>query len=87
MTRRWLGWVILGGTMILIFVVGSQLKSELSPLEDRSWFRLISTSPEGSSYEFMDNYMDKVAGLVADSVPERRITLTITAPSSPDQVL
>ena len=80
MKRRWMGWVILGGTLIVIAGVGSLLKSELSPLEDRSWFRLIATAPEGSSYEYMDNYMDQVAALVVDSVPEKRIVLTVTAP-------
>src|SRR5205814_1453715 len=58
MKRRWLGWLILGISVSLIFVIGSLLQSELSPLEDRSWFRIISTAPEGTSYESMDNYMD-----------------------------
>ncbi len=81
MKRRWLGWGILAGTIILFAGVGSLLQSELSPLEDRSWFRIISTSPEGSSYEFMDNYMDKISTMIGDSVPEKKICLTITAPN------
>ncbi len=81
MKRRWLGWGILGASVILIFWIGSLLQSELSPLEDRSWFRIISTAPEGTSYESMDHYMDKLSKMVNDSVPEKRIILTVTAPS------
>jgi multidrug efflux pump len=81
MKRRWLAWVILGSCMVLITVIGSFLQSELSPLEDRSWFRIISTAPEGTSFETMDRNMDKLGQLINDSVPERRIILTITAPN------
>lgn len=81
MKRRWMAWGILGGTIILIVGIGSLLQSELSPLEDRSWFRIIATSPEGSSYEFMDNYMNSIASMIGDSVPEKKIVLTVTAPN------
>ncbi len=79
--RRHLGWLILVVCMGAIFGIGSLLQSELAPLEDRSWFRINSTAPEGASYEYMENYMDKVANLVHDSVPEARIILTVTAPN------
>jgi multidrug efflux pump len=81
MKRRWLGWGILVASVFLIFGIGSLLQSELSPLEDRSWFRIIATMPEGTSYESMDKYMDKLAAMINDSVPERRIILTVTAPN------
>jgi len=78
--RRRMAWGILVATIPLILGIGSLLPSELSPLEDRSWFRIISTAPEGSSYEYMENYMDKLAAKINDSVPEKRIILTVTAP-------
>ncbi len=81
MKRRWLGWGILAASVVLIFGIGSLLQSELSPLEDRSWFRIISTTPEGTSYESMDRYIDKMAAMIKDSVPENRIVLTVTAPN------
>lgn len=80
MKRRWMAWVIIVTTVVLMFGVGTLLQSELSPLEDRSWFRIISTAPEGSSFEYMDDYMDKLATVINDSVPEKRIILTVTAP-------
>ena len=81
MKRRWLGWGILVASVVLIIGVGSLLQSELSPLEDRSWFRIIATAPEGTSFEAMDAYMDKLGGMIHDSVPEARVILTITAPN------
>ncbi|MEO8088020.1 MAG: efflux RND transporter permease subunit [Bacteroidota bacterium] len=81
MKQRWLGWGILALSIFLIFGIGSLLKSELSPLEDRSWFRIITTTPEGTSYEAMDSYIDKMAAMIKDSVPESRIVLTVTAPN------
>lgn len=64
----------------LIFVFGSLLPSELAPLEDRSWFRLLVTAPEGTSYEYTDRHMGAISAYVMDSVPEKRIALTVTAP-------
>jgi multidrug efflux pump len=80
MKRRQTAWWLIGATIALIGGIGSMLQSELSPLEDRSWFRIISTAPEGSSFEYMERYMDKLAGVINDSVPEKRIILTVTAP-------
>ena len=33
------------------------------------------TAPEGSSYDYMDNYVRKVADLVTDSVAEKETIL------------
>lgn len=64
----------------MIFFFGSQLQSELAPLEDRSWFRLLVTAPEGASYEYTDRHMGAISSYIIDSVPEKRIALTVTAP-------
>ncbi len=77
--RRW-AFVIIIGAITLIFTVGRLLQSELSPLEDRSWMRLAITAPEGASYEYTDKFMDKLAQFISDSVPEKRVCLTVTAP-------
>ncbi|MFA6261654.1 MAG: efflux RND transporter permease subunit [Bacteroidia bacterium] len=80
MQRRWLSWVILFGSFGLIAWIGSNLQQELAPMEDRSVMRISSTAPEGASYEYMEHYMDKVAQIIIDSVPEKRILLSVTAP-------
>jgi multidrug efflux pump len=80
MRRRWLAIAIIFISVGLIVLLGNTLQSELSPLDDRSVMRIQSTAPEGASFEFMDNYIDKVAQMVIDSVPEKHIVLTVTAP-------
>jgi len=39
MKKRWLAFVILLGSFVVIFFVGNSIQSELAPLEDRSWFQ------------------------------------------------
>ncbi|HEY1038196.1 MAG TPA: efflux RND transporter permease subunit [Bacteroidia bacterium] len=63
-----------------IFFFGSQLQSELSPLEDRNWLRLTTTMPEGTTFEATDALMDKLSSFITDSVPEKNVCLTVTAP-------
>lgn len=80
LAHRWWAAAILTlslGSIVLFFKI---LPSELSPLEDRNWLRLQVTAPEGASYEYTDALMDKISGFVSDSVPERKVCLTVTAP-------
>jgi multidrug efflux pump len=49
-------------------------------MEDRSQFRLQVTAPEGTSFDYMDSYVDRLAQLMLDSVPEYKTVLTVTAP-------
>ncbi len=80
MKRRWIATAIIVCSVIFIAVAGMLLQSELAPLDDRSFLRLSVTAPEGSSFEYTDAFMDKLDSFVADSIPEKRIFLTITAP-------
>jgi multidrug efflux pump len=78
--KRWWAFVILFVSAGAIFYFGSQLKSELSPLEDRNWLRMLVTMPEGTSFEATDATMDKISTFVGDSVDEKAVCLTVTAP-------
>ncbi len=78
--KRWWAIIILLLSGISIFVFGSQLQSELSPLEDRNWLRLTVTAPEGTAFEATDEVMDRISTFVTDSIPEKRTCLTVTAP-------
>ncbi len=80
MGHRWIATAGIVLCMAAIYLFGGGLKSELAPLEDRSRFRLALTAPEGTSYDAMDNYVNQVAQFVMDSVPEKEIVLTTTAP-------
>ncbi|MEJ7738172.1 MAG: efflux RND transporter permease subunit [Chitinophagaceae bacterium] len=80
MKIRWMGFVIIALCMGVIVWIGSQLQSELAPLEDRSQFNLQVTAPEGTSFDHMDKYIDQLSGLIMDSVPESIIVMSVTSP-------
>jgi multidrug efflux pump len=77
--RRW-ALVVLVISSAAIYYFGGQLQSELSPLEDRNWLRMLVTAPEGTSFEATDALTDRISAYVEDSVPEKRVCLTVTAP-------
>lgn len=80
MRMRWIAIVIIVLCVAVSYFIGTTLQSELAPLEDRNQFRLQLTAPEGTSYDYMDSYVDKMAAFVMDSVPEYRTVLSVTAP-------
>lgn len=76
-------WVATAGIVVsfaLIYFIGTGLQSELAPLEDRSRFRTIISAPEGTSYDAMDKYMNKLVEMAVDSTPEKEVLLSVTAP-------
>jgi multidrug efflux pump len=79
--KKWLTLLILVICMGMIFGVGRLLKSELAPLEDRNWMRMSITAPEGATYEYTDAFLDRFTQFLADSVPENKVILAVTAPS------
>lgn len=78
--RRWLAFVIIIVSAALIFLLGSQLSSELAPLEDRSGMMARAVGPEGSTFEFMESYVKEVIQLINREVPETYSLVTITSP-------
>lgn len=80
MKARWMSFIILGVCFSMIYFIGGNLQSELAPMEDRSQFRLQVSAPEGTSYDAMDQYIDKLVKLVQDSVPENKVLISVTAP-------
>lgn len=80
MKKRWMAFGIIVASFGIIYFAGNAVQSELAPLEDRSWFRVSITAPEGASYEYTDAYMQKFADFINDSITEKRICLTVTAP-------
>lgn len=78
MKFRWMAWVIIVACFGIIYVIFTNIQSELAPMEDKSQFRLNLTAPEGTSFLAMDQYVDKVSQFLIDSVPEKEIVLSIT---------
>lgn len=80
MKVRWLAFIIVAVCFSIIYFVGRNLQSELAPMEDRSAFRLSMTAPEGTSYDAMDKFMDRVGNFLIDSIPEKRYMVSMTSP-------
>jgi hydrophobe/amphiphile efflux-1 (HAE1) family protein len=79
MNHKWLSFVILAISVALVLGLGSQLPSELAPMEDKGRLRIFSTAPEGTSYEMMDEYVAKIVSLT-DTLPEKQSLLSVTSP-------
>ncbi|MBL7707656.1 MAG: efflux RND transporter permease subunit [Chitinophagaceae bacterium] len=80
MRVRWIAFVIILGCVAIIILVGGGLKSELAPMEDRSQFRLQLSAPEGTSFDAMDKYVNRLTNFMMDSVPEKEVVLSVTSP-------
>lgn len=80
MRVRWVSIVIIllcfGGA----YLIAINMQSELAPMEDRNQFRLQLTAVEGTSYDYMDGYVQDLVGFVEDSIPEYKTALSVTAP-------
>ena len=81
MKRKWQAIVILFASIGLIFWLTTEIKSELSPMEDRGEFRVNSTGPEGATFEYMDQYLDKIITLMTAEIPESEGITSMTSPS------
>lgn len=73
-----IGILVLSAVFSWLFFIS--IPKELAPLDDRSWFRLSITGPEGASYEYTDKFMMDMARFIDDSVPEKKVALTVTSP-------
>ncbi|MDR1683649.1 MAG: efflux RND transporter permease subunit [Candidatus Symbiothrix sp.] len=69
--RRWITWLIVGFTLILIVVLWQKIPSEMAPMEDRSQVTINMRGPEGSTYEFYRDYSEKIVAIADSIVPER----------------
>jgi multidrug efflux pump len=82
MKHRWWAGTIIVAALLLILFAGKSLQSELAPLDDRNYLRLSVLAPEGASYEYTDAFMDRLSAFVGDSVPEKRVCLSVTGGGS-----
>jgi len=82
MRVRWMAFVIVAICAVLIFFIGRSIPSELAPMEDRSQFRLQVSAPEGTAYDYMDKYIDRLSNFMIDSVPEKTTVLSLTGMGS-----
>lgn len=80
MAKKWISFPILIVCFGLIYLFFTILPKETAPYDDRSSVTLRMTTPEGSSYEYTDRFMQEISQLVDDSIPEKKVSLVITSP-------
>jgi multidrug efflux pump len=80
MKIRFVSIVIIILCIASAYFIGTNMQSELAPMEDRNQFRLQLSAVEGTSYDYMDTYVQEMVGFVQDSVPEYETALSVTAP-------
>ncbi|MGM0478493.1 MAG: efflux RND transporter permease subunit [Bacteroidota bacterium] len=79
MRKPWQSFIYMGLIVGMILFFGGQLQSELAPMEDKGRLRVMSTAPEGTSFERMDKFQQKVIAYV-DTLPETKSVLAVTSP-------
>lgn len=80
MRVRWGAFVIIALCLAAVYLIAINIQSELAPMEDRNQFRFQMSAAEGTSFDYMDDYVQKVVDFVKDSVPEYKTSLSVTAP-------
>ncbi len=71
LNRRWLAIVILFASAGLVVVLYTAIPGEMAPMEDRSMLTINARAPEGTTYEFIRDYIDEITELAEELVPER----------------
>lgn len=78
MIRRWLAWPIIIVSFVVGFILFRLMPTELAPIEDKGQFRFSTTAPEGTSFDYMDGYVQQLAGFLKDSIPETQLVFAST---------
>lgn len=82
MKVRWSAIVIIFVCVLSSYFIATNLQSELAPLEDRNQFRLQISAPEGTSFDYMETYIDGISQFIMDSVSEARVIYSLTGASN-----
>ena len=75
---RWLAWVVIGICLGIVYFIGTNLQSELAPLEDKGNIRFQVTGPEGASYGYMTKAGADFGNFMIDSIPEASFSFIAT---------
>jgi len=78
MIKKWTAFLIMLGSLVMIYIIGSNIPSELAPIEDRGEVQIRSTMQEGTSYRLMDFYINNMSNILHDSIPEIESMISLT---------
>jgi multidrug efflux pump len=70
LNRRYVSILILASSFFLIYILWKNIPAEMAPLEDRSQLNVNITTQEGATYEFSLSYIEEIAALVEQTIPE-----------------
>ena len=79
--HRWMAIPVTIVSVILIYILFSNLPTELAPLEDRSRLSINITAQEGATFEYMDRYISESVEIIKDKIPEKEGLISLTSPS------
>jgi multidrug efflux pump len=68
--RRYISILVLASSFFLIYILWKNIPAEMAPLEDRSQLNVNVTTQEGATYEFTLSYIEEVAAMVEQTIPE-----------------
>ncbi len=74
---RWIAILIMLVSFVIIILIIRIIPQELAPMEDKNRIRVTATAPEGTAYESMSLYMDKLTELI-DTIPEKKSMMVMT---------
>ena len=80
MKFRWMAFVIIAFSGLMIYLLGANLQTELAPMEDRSEMRIVVNGAEGSTFDYMENYINKLYEDINANLPEKESIITVTSP-------
>ncbi|MES2828275.1 MAG: efflux RND transporter permease subunit [Bacteroidota bacterium] len=78
--KKWLAFPIIIVCIGLIALFWTIIPKETAPYDDRSAINMNVSTPEGSSFAYTDRFIMKIQNLIADSIPEKKVNITITSP-------
>lgn len=71
LNKRYYAVVIVVVVLGLVYFLYKNIPAEMAPLEDRSQISVSTTAVEGATYEYMLAYVEDLAKVVEQKVPER----------------
>lgn len=78
--KRWLAVPIIVVCVGMIVLFWKILPKETAPYDDRSAISLNVSTPEGASFDYTDRFMMLLTQVINDSIPEKRVMITVTSP-------
>ncbi|MGY6559336.1 MAG: efflux RND transporter permease subunit [Nitritalea sp.] len=82
MRVKWVSFIALLLTAFGIYALFDVLPTELAPVEDRGEMRVVVSGPEGATFGYMDQVLDRMTAHFQETVPdeERAGIITVTSP-------